>query len=154
MLKESKWPQYGRSGLTVHGIVLHNTDHYTDKADYIFNYLENECQTSEGTHFLIDNENTIEVMPTDWKTWSTGKGDDWAFHNCISITICNNINDILYKAGQDKAVALIKELLTKYNLTKNDIYFHNDFNERAYCPNTMLDKYGSVKRFVVEEMEE
>lgn len=153
MLKQEKWRQYGADGLDVKGIVLHNTGNLTKSARDLFNYLENECLTSSGTHFLIDYNEVIEVMPLSWRTWTTGKGNDWAFNYCISIEICDNINDELYKQGQDKAVAKIKELMETYNLTKDDIYFHNDFNERFYCPHILLDRYGSAKRFAIEELE-
>lgn len=151
MLKEEKWSQYGQEGLSVGGIVLHNTSNITMSAQELFEYLENECKDSTGTHFLVDHNEVVEVMPLTWKTWSTGKGNDWAFKHCIAIEICDNINDELYKKGQDKAIELIKTLKSTYNLTNDDIYFHNDFNERFYCPHILLDKYGSAKRFCIEE---
>lgn len=152
MLDENKWVQYGADGLNVQGIVLHNTGNTDMSAQDLFNYLNNECVTSQCTHFFVDHENTIEVMPLSWKTWSTGKGNDWAFHHCIAIEICDNLNDELYKQGQDNAVVLIKRLMEEYNLTTNDIYFHNDFNNKFYCPHILLDRYGSAKRFCIEEL--
>lgn len=150
MLKEEKRPQYGKQGLDVKGIVIHNTNNYTKNIDELMNYLENESKTSNGTHFLVDDKKIIEVMPLDWCVWSTGKGNDWCFRHCISIEIVSNINDELYLSGQKRAIKLIKRLMKKYSLTKEDIYFHNDFNKEFYCPATILRIYGNKENFLKE----
>lgn len=154
MLKENKWKQYGEEGLDVQGIILHNTNNYEMNAEQLFDYLENDNRSSNGCHFLVDSDGVIEVMPLTWKTWTTGKGNDWAFEHCISIEICSNRNEELYEQGQDKAIELIKDLMEEHNLTYEQIYGHIDFNDKYYCPATILDKYGSVQRFVLEKIME
>lgn len=153
MLDNNKWSQYGQEGIDVQGIVLHNTNEYDMNAQEIFDYLNGGCVLSTGTHFLVDSNGVIEVMPLTWKTWSSGKGNDWCFDHCIAIEICSNRNDELYEQGQNKAIALIKELMNTYNLNSSQIYGHIDFNNRFYCPATILQKYGSVQRFVIEKIE-
>lgn len=153
MLDEKKWLQYGQNGLNIEGIVLHNTNNYDMNAQEVFDYLNGECRTSQGTHFLVDNNGIIEVMPLTWKTWSSGKGNDWCFEHCIAIEIVSNRNEQQYEEGQNKAIALIKELMATYNLNSSQIYGHIDFNNKFYCPATILDKYGSVQRFVIEKIE-
>lgn len=148
MIKESKREQYGEYGLIPNCITIHNTNNYDDNAIEIFNYLDNECTTSQGCHYLIDNENIVEVMPLDWKTYHTGKGKDYAFNNSIAIEICSNIDDELYLQGQEKAIDLIKELMKKYNIPKSEIYFHQDFNSTTYCPCNILDLYKTKKNFL------
>lgn len=152
MLSENKWAQYGADGLDVQGIVLHNTGNVEKSAQDLFDYMENECKLSTGTHYFVDHNGVVEVLPLTWRTWTTGKGNDWAFDHCIAIEICDNLNDSLYKQGQDNAVALIRELMSTYHLGMDDIYFHNDFNNRVYCPHILLDRYGSAQGFYLNEI--
>lgn len=148
MLDEKKWQQYGCDGLIPKCITIHNTNNYDLSAKELFDYMNNECVTSQGTHFLIDSKEIIEVLPLNWKTWHTGKGNDYAFHNSIAIEICSSLDNEDYLKGQEKAINLIKELMEKYNLTKDDIYFHNDWNKTTYCPCNILDLYGNKKNFL------
>lgn len=148
MLDESKWLQYGQDGLKPNCITIHNTGNYDMTAKDIFNYLNNDCKTSQGCHYLVDNNEVIEVLPLTWRTYHTGKGEDYAFNNSIAIEICSNIDDELYLAGQNKAIALIKELMDKYNIPLSEIYFHIDFNSKTYCPCNILDLYKTKENFL------
>lgn len=148
MIKESKKLQYGQEGLIPSCITIHNTNNYEYNAKELFDYLNNECETSQGCHYLVDSESVIEVMPLTWKVYHTGKGEDYAFHNSIAIEICSNINNDVYLKGQDNAIKLIKELMTKYNISKEEIYFHIDWNATVYCPSNILDLYKTKKNFL------
>lgn len=154
MLTEDKWAQYGADGLEVEGIVIHNTGNINKSAKQLHDYMQNECKYSTGTHYFVDHEGVVQVLPLTWRTWTTGKGNDWAFDHCIAIEICDNLNDELYQQGQDNAVALIRQLMSEYNLGMEDLYFHNDFNERAYCPHIIMDRYGSALNFYMTEIME
>lgn len=150
MLDNKKWLQYGEQGLTPKAICFHNTSNELMSAKELFDYLNGECKTSQGCHYLIDHNEVVEVMPLDWRVYHTGKGKDWAFKNCIAIEICSNLDNNLYIQGQNKAIALAKKLMKKYNLTTNDIYFHSEFAD-YYCPKNILDLYGSKKEFIRKE---
>lgn len=154
MLSENKWAQYGKDGLEVEGIILHNTGNVNMSALQLLDYMENDCKYSTGTHYFVDHNGVVQVLPLTWRTWTTGKGNDWAFDHCIAIEICDNLNDELYKQGQDNAVVLIRELMSTYNLGMYDIYFHNDFNPRVYCPHIILDIYKSAQEFYLNEIME
>lgn len=153
MLDNKKWSQYGEEGLDIQGIVLHSTNEYEKTGQEIFDYLNNECLENRGTHFIVDTDEVIEVMPLTWKTWSTGKSKDWAFDHCISIDLCSNRNEAEYAKIQNRAIQLIKNLINQQNIVTSQIYGCIDFNSKMYCPATILDKYGSVRRFVIEEIE-
>ena len=154
MIDPKKWNQYGMDGLDVKGIIIHNTGNTDMSAQQLFDYMENDCKYSTGTHYFVDHEGVVEVLPLTWRTWTTGKGNDWAFDHLIAIEICDNLNDDLYKQGQDNAVALIRQLMATYGLGMEDIYFHNDFNSRVYCPHIILDRYGSAQSFYLNEIME
>ena len=135
MLKNKE--QFGHAGLEVKGITIHNTGN-TASARENYDWIE-QTRMSTGTHYFVDEKETIEVLPLDWCCYHTGKGDDWACQHTIAIEICRSQNDAeTYAAAEKRAVALIKKLMKQFKLTSDDIYFHNDFNRRAYCPHRIL----------------
>lgn len=150
-LNKDRWLQYGQEGLDIKGLIIHNTGSDLSASE-LFNWLNSEDKSSEGCHYLIDHEKTIEVMPLSWKTWSTGKGNDWAFEHCIVVQICSNNNDSAYKIGQDRACLLIRDLMDRYSLPVERVYFHNDFNPLAYCPADILRIYKTKENFIKEEL--
>lgn len=148
MLDKNKWSQFGKEGLEPTCITIHNTGNYDMTARELFNYLNNECLTSQGCHFLVDDKEIIEVMPLNWKTYHTGKGEDYAFNNSIAIEICSNLDDELYLKGQENAIRLIKNYMDKFDIPKDEIYFHIDFNPTTYCPCNILDLYKTKENFL------
>lgn len=148
MLDKNKWSQYGKDGLEPTCITIHNTGNYDMTARELFDYLNNECLTSQGCHFLVDDKEIIEVMPLNWKTYHTGKGEDYAFNNSIAIEICSNLDDELYLKGQENAIRLIKNYMDKFDIPKDEIYFHIDFNPTTYCPCNILDLYKTKENFL------
>lgn len=150
MIDENKWGQFGKEGLNPIAITIHNTNNYKMSAKDILDYTnENSKHINSGAcHYAIDYKEIVEILPLNWKIYHTGKAEDWAFNNSIAIEICSNLNNELYLKGQDNAIKLIKELMKKYNIKKSDIYFHQDFDERAYCPATILNLYGNKRNFI------
>jgi len=153
MIDENKRSQYGEQGLVPNCITIHNTSSSLT-AQELFDYLNNECKTAQGCHFIVDKDDVVEVMPLDWKTYHTGKGRDYAFHNSIAVEICSNINNEDYLAGQTKAIELIKGLMERYSIGKTELYFHIDWNPQTYCPADILRIYGNKKNFINEFFEE
>lgn len=151
MINKNKFLQYGfKRDNEIKGIVIHNTG--TDlSARQVFNYLNKE-KSSRGCHYLIDDKEIIEVMPIEYCVYHTGKGIDWACKNTIAIEIVSNIDDTRYLKGQARAINFIKELMEKYNLTINDLYFHNDF-ANVYCPSDILRIYGNKQNFLRKEFD-
>lgn len=154
MLPENKWVQYGfpRTEEDIKCIVIHNTGNIELSARQLYDYLENECRTSQGCSYIVDHEEVIQVMPDDWAVYNTGKGKDYG--NCygLAIEICDNLNDELYQLGQDNAVDLIKSLMARYNIPSSEVYFHIDFAPRTYCPHILLDRYGTSTNFVYQNL--
>lgn len=150
MISPNKYSQYGRYGLKIKGITIHNTGSQYSARE-LFNYLNGNCDNSSGCHFLVDKDEVIQVMPLNWKVYHTGKGNDMAFNYTIAIEICNSTDDEeTYLRAQDRAIVLIKDLMERYNLTTKDIYFHVDFNNNYYCPHRILQMYKTKERFIKE----
>ena len=154
MLDENKWSQYGfqRNQSEILGITLHETGNYEMDALELEQWLNNSNRDSNGCHYICDCERTVQVMPDDWAVYHTGKALDWGNCYTIAIEIASYLSDEKYQMAQDRAVALIKELQKTYDISNDMIFFHNSFDSRMYCPKTILDRYKSVKRFVMEEL--
>ena len=148
MLTESKWKQYGLPNATIQGIVIHNTNNQFKSAEALESFLEKDNRGSNGCTFLVDFKEVRQIMPTDWSVWNTGDGFSFGNLHCIAVEICSNPNTELYLQGQARAVELIKELMTEFNLTEKDIYFHRDFQPNVNCPAQILKLYGSKAKFL------
>ena len=151
MLSEDRWLQFGtprKNGLEdIKCIVIHNTGSDLSARD-IFDYLQNKSQDSRSCHYLVDHNEVIDVMPLDYVAWNTGVAYDYGNMHGIAVEICSNQDEDIYLQGQDKAIELIKKLMEEHNLTKNDIYFHNDFLQDYNCPATILQMYKTRKNFI------
>ena len=88
----------------------------------------------------FDENEVIQAMPLNYCVYHTGMGIDWACKHTLAIEIARSQSS-LYPKAEEKAVEYIKYLMERYKLTKDDIYFHNDFNQRTYCPHRILDQY-------------
>lgn len=151
MIDEKKFIQYGfKRTNDIKCIVIHNTGFKLNTAREFFDYLNTKDKSNNGCHYLIDDKEIIEVMPLEYSVYHTGKGIDYACKYGVAIEIVSNIDREKYMLGQARAIALIKKIMDKYNLTKDDIYFHNDF-ANVYCPNDILNIYGNRKNFLRKE---
>lgn len=154
MLDENKYEQYGfqRTSEDILGITIHETGNYDMNAQELFDWLNDENITSQGCHYICDDTQTIQVMPDDWAVFHTGKAYDWGNAYTIAIEIVSSLDDDKYGTAQTRAVVLIKQLQETYSISNEMIFFHRDFDSKAYCPQTILNRYGSVRRFVMEEL--
>lgn len=149
MLNENKWAQFGQPRTeSVKGITIHNTG--SDLSAEELEKVMEESVNHLATHFFVDEIEVIQMMPLDWAVWHTGKGFDMGNMRTIAIEICRSTSDEeVYLKAQANAIKLIKSLLKEYGLTKNDIYFHSNFDS-IYCPHRILDKYKTRENFIKE----
>lgn len=148
MIDNERLKQYGEPGLIPKAITIHNTNNYTQSARELHDFMNSENETSQGCHFFVDYKEVVQTMPLDWKTWHTGKGNDWAFNNSIAIEICSNANRERYLKGEKRAMKLCRELMKQFGIKKEDIYYHNDFNPRAYCPVNIMSRFKTKADFI------
>lgn len=129
--------QFGFRGIKIRGICIHNTGNALSAAE---NYAVMETSTGNaGCHFFVDESEVIQAMPLNYCVYHTGMAKDWACRHCLAVEICRSRSGTeLYAAAEANAVEFVKGLMERYNLTADDIYFHNDFNERTYCPHRIL----------------
>lgn len=150
MLDKEKWAQFGQPRTSkILGITIHNTGNERS-ARSLETHMET-CSDHLATHFFVDDEEIVQVMPLDYSVWHTGKGFDMGNLSTIAIEICKSSCDIeTYKKAQDNAVGLIKELMKTYSLDKSCIFFHKEFSN-VYCPHRILDIYKTKKEFIRKE---
>lgn len=129
------------------GITIHNTGNELSARE---NYrMLKKAGLLNYCHFLVDEKEIIKTHSIKKPAFHTGKGFDLGNMNTIAIEICRSYDDLcVYMQAEMKAVELIKDLMTKYSITKDKIYFHRDFDEKAYCPHKLLDIYKTKKNFI------
>ena len=149
MISESKWRQYGLPNMEVKGIVLHNTNS-PYSAEELERWMNEKCATSQGTHFFVDYKEIRQVMPLTWSVWNTGMGYNFGNLNCISIEVVSNPCEKKYLLAEKRAILLIRELMSKYNLTVGDIYYHRDFQPNINCPAQIIKRYPTKRDFLKE----
>ena len=129
--------------MEIKGITIHNSNN-------AFSAKENAkligTKGYNSYHYLVD-ENEVIKLNDDVIVWHTGKGYDNGNLNTISVCICKSITTN-YLEAEKQAVLLIKKLLNKYGLSKNDLYFHNDWNITKWCPHRTLDIYKSKTNWI------
>lgn len=148
MLTENKWYQYGTPNSKIKGIVLHNTNNHSMSAKQLEEWLQNDEKTNAGCHYLVDYKDVIQIMPDDWSVFNVGNGYSFGNQDCIAIEICSNPSEKLYLQGEQKAIKLIKKLMKKYHLTKDDIFFHRDFQPNINCPAQIIKRYKTKQEFL------
>ena len=148
MLTENKWLQYGTPNSKIKGIVIHNTNNHSMSAKQLEEWLQNDEKTNAGCHYLVDYKDVIQIMPDDWSVFNVGNGYTFGNLDCIAIEICSNPSEELYLQGEQKAIKLIKKLMKKYHITKDDIFFHRDFQPNINCPAQIIKRYKNKKEFL------
>ena len=155
MLDENKFAQYGfpREESDIKGITIHETGNINMNAQEVQDYLNNECRTNAGYHYVVDKNEIVQLMPDDWAVYHTGKGKDFGCRYTIAVSICSSLNDEDYNQAQNRAISLIWNLQSKYHIGNDMVFFHQDFDQKAFCPKTILTRYGTSKNFVYQEIE-
>ena len=135
--------------MIVKGITIHNTANDLSAQEY-YDLLYKKKRLNY-CHYIVDELQVLSTISEEQEASHTGKGYDFGNRYTLAIEIARSMCDEeLYLKAQDKAIVLIKELMKKYHLTKDDIYFHIDFNQQARCPHRILDLYKSKEEFINE----
>lgn len=135
--------------MIVKGITIHNTGN-SDSAQEIYQRLLDSKKTNL-CHYIVDEKEVVNCYPVEMEASHTGKGYDFGNRYTIAIEIARSMCDEqLYIEAQNKAIELIKNLMSEYDITNNDLYFHMDFNPQTKCPHRILEIYKTKERFINE----
>lgn len=156
MINPNKYEQYGfvRELEDIKGITIHETNNYEMNAVELEEYMNTKQKTSQGTHFFVDWNEARQTMPLNYAVYHTGKGKDWGCRYTIAIEVCDNLQDELFERAVDNTIALIKRLQILYSIPDEMIYFHQDWDNKTYCPRKLLDEYKTSKNFVYQKLED
>lgn len=134
--------------MEVKGITIHNINNDLSAKENYDDFLKSG--TLNLCHYLIDENEVINCYPENQEAYHTGKGYDFGNLFTIAVEICRSRSDLdTYLQAQDNAIKKIKELMEKYHLTKDDIYFHSDFNS-VRCPHRIYEIYKTKGDFINE----
>lgn len=133
--------------MIVKGITIHNTNNSLSAREN-FDMLYHEHQ-EKLCHYLIDECSVVRSWPESKEASHTGKGYDFGNQYTLAIEICRSTCDLeLYLKAQDNAVKFIKQLMEKYGLSTEDLYFHRDFDTSVGCPHRILELYRTKGEFI------
>ena len=137
-----------RSTSTIKYIVLHYTGNKTDTAKGNANYFSPSGGNTRkaGAHYFVDDTTVYQSIPDTRTAWavggskysdckSTGGGTMYGTitnSNSISIEMCSK-NGAITDATITNAVALTKQLMSKYSIPVSHVYRHFDVTGKQ-CP--------------------
>ena len=122
---------------TIIGITIHNTNNDLSAKENLSKIINNNWN---GYHYLVDEDEIIKLCRDNDVIFHTGKGYDQGNLKTISIGICKSTTN-KYHDAEKNAIKLIVQLMSKYNIGKNAIYFHCDWNKTSFCPHRILSEF-------------
>lgn len=137
-----------RSATAIKYIILHYTGNKTDTAKGNANYFSPSGSNTRaaGAHYFVDDSTVYQSIPDTRAAYAVGgsKYSDCAStgggamygkisnSNSISIEMCGK-NGVITDATIENAVALTKQLMSKYGIPASRVYRHFDVNGKP-CP--------------------
>ncbi|MFA5471153.1 MAG: Ig-like domain-containing protein [Acholeplasmataceae bacterium] len=141
----------------VYWVVIHDTANTSSgsgalaHANYLWNAAQNGTELLASWHFTMDDKYLYQHLPETERGYHAGDGGTLAGttwidkyenehigggnRNGIGIEMGVNDDADVYRIWQ-RTAKLTAELLTKYNLPRENMKYHNDFSGKD-CPNTL-----------------
>lgn len=138
------------------GITIHNTDRIvtaaeTTPAEQYTRATLNGNMKDVRVHFYVDDKAIWQNLPLNLQGWHAA--DDTGNAKTISIEIImNGSGDAKDKKAEENGAKLAAELLKKYRLTTKNLYTHNHWYSKKYCPAYILPHWDSFKKSVEKFM--
>lgn len=137
----------------VEGIVIHWTANIDKGADAVANrnYF-NTTDRRASAHYIVDQDKIIQCIPDNEVAWHVGdkkRGNQTVNisnpnFKLIGIEMCVN-KDSNWTSTYNRTIWLVKKLMTKYELSVDNIYRHYDITGKE-CPLMFLpDKVNGEK---------
>jgi N-acetylmuramoyl-L-alanine amidase len=135
----------------VYWVVIHDTANTSTgsgalaHANYLYNAAMNGTELWASWHFTIDDKYIYQHLPETERGYHAGDGSSLPLQgttylgggnrNGIGIEMGVNDDADVYRIWQ-RTAKFAAELLTKYNLPRENMKYHNDFSGKD-CPNTL-----------------
>lgn len=128
----------GSSNRKISWLVIHYTGNTSDSAKANANYFKTNGRGASA-HYFVDAANVIQIVKDEDISWAVGRnyGSNNLFGKCtnansISIEMCSSGGRIL-DSTFDNTVALVKELMAKYDIPVDHVVRHYDVCSKQ-CP--------------------
>lgn len=156
----AKRANYGskRNTSVIKFLVYHYTANDGDTDEANANYFHNKVVKASAHRFVDDNSVTISV-PDNYVAWSVGgkkvSSKGGKFHgictntNSISIEMCDTKRNGKYEvtsATRANAIALGKEFIKKYNISRDHVIRHFDVTGKN-CPAYFVSNESDWEKF-------
>ena len=131
------------------GITIHNTDWIsvasgTTPAEQYTRATANGNMGDVRVHYYCDDVCAWQNLPDDWGGWHAADGDGDGNRRTIAIEcIMRNSTDAQSLKSEDNCAKLTAYLIKKYGLTIKDVYTHNHWYSKKYCPAYILPHWNS-----------
>lgn len=140
------------------GVTIHNTNWIktasgTTPAEQYTRATYNGNMKDTRVHFYVDNTCAWQNLPLDLSGWHAADGDGDGNRKTIAIEcIMSSAYNDKDKKSEDNAARLAAELLKKHGLTIDNLYTHNHWYGKKYCPAYILPHWESFKAKVKSYM--
>lgn len=136
------------------GITIHNTDWIsvssdTTPAEQYTRATVNDNMGDVRVHFYVDNKCAWQNLPLSLSGWhaADGNGDGNRKTIAIECIMSSAYNDI-DKKSEDNAAKLAAGLLKQYGFGIDQLFTHQHWYSRKYCPAYILPHWESFRRKV------
>ncbi|RJS56759.1 N-acetylmuramoyl-L-alanine amidase [Bacillus subtilis] len=134
-------------------ITIHNTANDASAANEI-SYMKNNT-SSTSFHFVVDDKQVIQGIPTNRNAWHTGDGTNGTGNRkSIGVEICySKSGGARYKAAEKLAIKFVAQLLKERGWGIDRVRKHQDWNGK-YCPHRILSerRWDEVKAAIEKEL--
>ena len=127
--------------ITPEYIVIHETGGYGEgvNAERIYSYWNRDPEAKASTHFIVDENEVIQMLELNWKGWHVGDNEGHSSitnSNSVGIEICVN-SDGNYIKARARTIRLVKYLMKELNIDADHVVRHYDASGKQ-CPEIML----------------
>lgn len=118
-------------------ITVHSTGNPASTAQNEADYVCKNSTRQASYHFVCDDKQIIQVLPTNEVAWHAGDGGQGTGNRkSVAIEICEAGDR---KKAVDNAVWLTKKLMGDLNITADKVVQHNHWSGKN-CPRILRDK--------------
>ena len=117
-------------------ITIHSTGNPSSTAQNEADYVCKNSVRQASFHFVCDEKQVIQVIPTNEIAWHAGDGGSGTGNRkSIAIEICESGNR---KAAVDNAVQLTKQLIDEFKIQPGNVFQHHHWSGKN-CPRILRD---------------
>lgn len=122
--------------MTPQFITIHSTGNPSSTAQNEADYVCKNSVRQASFHFVCDEKQIIQVLPTNEIAWHAGDGGSGTGNRkSIAIEICESGSR---KAAVDNAVRLTKQLMDKFEIQPGSVFQHHHWSGKN-CPRILRD---------------